>query len=474
MTRGTAVHQLFESRDRQVLIEGPAGTGKSRGVLEKIHQCCEQHPGLMVWIGRKTRRSMTDTILPLFEKHVLPPGHEALGGGKPAPANRHSYRYANGSEIIVGGLDVPERTFSGEFDLMAVFEATECYEQDIEKLLRGLRASGGLGYNQLICDCNPSYATHWLNLRAMTDKMVRLKAKFADNPSIKPDYIRSLAGLGRVLKARLHDGIWLTAEGLIWQDYSSTKHLIHATLEQDARGGWDMWVPAWKEKIRLWWFFASVDWGFRAPTVLQVWGVDEKHRAFRVKEIYRTGKTKEWFADRAEELRKKFDIQRFECDPEDPEAIAIFNSRMRDAGGYGGARREELAGKAMNARKIGHDIVREMFRNDTIYLLDNANEHVDDSLRDARMPWKTEDEILAYCFAEDVDGRKPMEDAEKGAVDHGCDAMRYAMVWFNGQRPKRWNLRPEEDEYKKGTFGRMLGHSAVESIPLALPMESYL
>ena len=32
--------ELFRARDREILIEGPAGTGKTRAVLEMIHRIC--------------------------------------------------------------------------------------------------------------------------------------------------------------------------------------------------------------------------------------------------------------------------------------------------------------------------------------------------------------------------------------------------------------------------------------------------
>ncbi len=43
--RRGAAKALFRCHAPEVLIEGPAGTGKTRAVLEKINQLCEKYPG---------------------------------------------------------------------------------------------------------------------------------------------------------------------------------------------------------------------------------------------------------------------------------------------------------------------------------------------------------------------------------------------------------------------------------------------
>ena len=54
--RGGAV-QVFERRDNEVLISGPAGTGKSRACLEKLHLMALLNPGMRGLMVRKTRSS---------------------------------------------------------------------------------------------------------------------------------------------------------------------------------------------------------------------------------------------------------------------------------------------------------------------------------------------------------------------------------------------------------------------------------
>jgi phage terminase large subunit len=67
-----AALQLLLCRDPEVLISGPAGTGKSRACLEKLHLCAEKYPGMRGLIVRKSRESLTEAALFTFENKVVP------------------------------------------------------------------------------------------------------------------------------------------------------------------------------------------------------------------------------------------------------------------------------------------------------------------------------------------------------------------------------------------------------------------
>src|SRR4051794_24225065 len=66
--------ELFRRRDRELVIEGPADTGKSRACLERLHASMTKYPGARAAIVRKTRKSLTATAMQTFERFVAPPG----------------------------------------------------------------------------------------------------------------------------------------------------------------------------------------------------------------------------------------------------------------------------------------------------------------------------------------------------------------------------------------------------------------
>ena len=169
-----AIVSLWRSRASEVLVPGPAGTGKTRGILEKVHLYLMNHPGSRGLIVRKTRASMTESVLVTFETAVV--GGSEANINNQSRRSRWAYEYANGSVLVVGGLDNPDRIMSTEYDIVAAFEATELSEHDWELLTTRLRNSAG-PYHQAIADCNPTAPTHWLKRRAdRTDGRVRLAA----------------------------------------------------------------------------------------------------------------------------------------------------------------------------------------------------------------------------------------------------------------------------------------------------------
>jgi PBSX family phage terminase large subunit len=255
VARGGAA-ELFDVEDNEVLMEGPAGTGKTRAILERINQLCESHDGIRVLVCRATRVSLTETVLVTFENKVLWPGHPAMSGDA-SRQNRHSYDYPNGSQIIVGGLDNPERILSAEYDLVYVAEATEITEETWETLLTRLR-NHVMPWQQAICDCNPSYPSHWLNKRASSGKMRRILSRHSDNPSVTPKYLKTLAGLTGSRRARFFEGRWVAADGTVFgAEFDESRHVMDAfTVPSE----WPWWVfvdPGYDHPCAIPWFTMS-------------------------------------------------------------------------------------------------------------------------------------------------------------------------------------------------------------------------
>ncbi|HEY3480813.1 MAG TPA: terminase, partial [Streptomyces sp.] len=92
-------------------------------------------------------------------------------------------------------------------------------------------------------------------------------------------YIGILDGLTGVRKQRLRHGLWVAAEGLVYEEYSPKLHLI------------DHFEPpaSWAR----WW---SVDFGFTNPMVVQFWAEDPDGRLYLYRELYRTKRLVEDFA----------------------------------------------------------------------------------------------------------------------------------------------------------------------------------
>jgi hypothetical protein len=219
-----ALRELMLCRDAEVLVEGPAGCGKTLGCLNKVHACLEKYPGARWLLARKTRESLTESALKTFEEQVLPEGSPLLAGAD--RANRRRYDYANGSELVVAGLDQATKIYSAEYDGVYVPEATELSEDDWERLGRALRHNV-MPYQQALADCNPGPELHWLNQRAEHGLMRRLVASHADNPTLTPAYLDRLARMTGPRRDSLYLGRW---SGDVEGSYYAK--LLHEAREQ--------------------------------------------------------------------------------------------------------------------------------------------------------------------------------------------------------------------------------------------------
>jgi phage terminase large subunit len=301
-----ACAQLFRCRDAEVLLSGPAGTGKSRGCLEKLHLQAMKYPGMRGLIVRKTLVSLGSTTLVTWRSHVirqaLQTGEvEFYGGSQEEPAQ---YRYRNGSAVVIGGMDKPTKIMSSEYDVAYAGEAIELTVEDWEAITTRLR-NGVMPYQQLIADTNPDKDIHWLIRRCQEGTTTLLESRHEDNPIyVNSDGSYTEKGLAYIVGKldrltgvrllRLRHGKWVSAEGVIYAEFDRSIHLV------------DKFDPP-PDWARYW----AVDFGYKNPFVLACWAVDPDGRLWLYREIYMTRRLVEDHAQQILSLVRK---------PRDPDA----------------------------------------------------------------------------------------------------------------------------------------------------------
>lgn len=450
--RGSAL-EVFRRREPEVLLSGPAGTGKSRACLEKIHAICLKNPGVRALAVRKTGKSLASTGLVTFREHVAKESLEAnhvkwFGGSQQEPA---AYRYANGSKLVVGGMDDPTKIMSSEYDIAYVQEATELTVKDWEAITTRLR-NGKISFQQLIADCNPDVPKHWLKARCDRGQTVMLHCRHTDNPRLwngaawTPEgeaYMQVLRALTGVRYQRLYEGRWVAAEGLIYEHWDPAVHVI-PRFE----------IPAtWTR----WW---SVDFGYTNPFVLQCWAEDPDGRLYLVREIYKTRtlvedhaktilRTVQRCARHCKAARRGHDC--WACDNcvtewTEPKPRAI----VCDHDAEDRATLERHLGMSTVAAdkrvKVGLEAVQTRTKpagdgRPRIFLLADSLLERDEALEEAKKPACTEEEIPGYVWdpgtAAARAAEKPPKEAPLKENDHGCDGMRYVVAERDlGGRPR--------------------------------------
>lgn len=422
--RGAAL-DIFHVRDPEVLIDGPAGTGKSRACLEKLHLAAMKYPGMRGIIVRKFRSDLTEAAIQTFDEHVL---SEHDGVVKVGGNNVRHYEYPNGSRIVVAGLDRDKAVMSAEYDMAYVQEATETDEEEWEALGSRLR-NGRMPYQQLLGDCNPDAPTHWLLQRCTSGTTTRIPSTHRDNPVLwsgtdwTPQgaaYMARLEALTGVRKDRLLRGLWVAAEGMIYLDaWDRRRNLIDVPTTVNADTGVRLWsedgVPP-ADWPRYW----SVDFGYVNAFVCQMWAEDPDGALYRYRELYRSQAIVE---DHAQAMLRHMDQKPLAiiCD-HDAEDRATLERHL--------GMRTVAAKKEVHA---GINAVSERLRparngHPRLYLVKGALVERDPLLVERRKPTTTEDEIEGYVWNDKVKKEEPVKED-----DHGMDAMRYMVMFRDWQ-----------------------------------------
>lgn len=456
VVRGEGIEALYEMLQkprvekevREVLLSGPAGTGKSTATLLWIWWVFCTFPKARILLCRKTRVSLTESALKTFEDNVVPPNHPVLEGA--TRAHRQSYIHPKTkAEIVVGGMDNPTRLYSTDWDVIYVQEATELDEDEWERLRRGLR-NWKLPVMVLVGDCNPDAPTHWLYRRTLDKKTELYPSYHYDNPAWfdadantwTPEgiaYLNSLRSLTGVRKRRLFDGEWVSSEGAVWENFDASVHLIEVK---------DPWI-----ELGIRWTMGSMDWGFTAAGVLQIFGVDSENRAYLLREHYMTEKPLEWWSCRVEEEMREWRLSFVVADPSRPDAILHVNEYLakkhlprivRSANNRRAQQGADLGGIDLVRRKLD----KQRDGKPALYFLKGALVTRDDALNQKREVCCTVEEIPSYVYAKVENGKLNKERTDPSCADHGCDSLRYACAAI-------WNK-----DYSSSDAGPVFAHSS--------------
>lgn len=456
---------LWKNKDPEVIISGPAETGKTRTALEKFDALMWKYPGAQAIIIRKTYKSLAASVLQTYERKVLgawnPNGQTPVrdGHGKilgfikgsfdqsKSPINklggvhREGYIYPNGSRVFLGGMDVPEKVLSSEWDVVYINQAEELTLNDWEIIsTRTTGRAGNMPYAQMLADCNPAYPTHWIRSRAETGRLKLIESRHEDNPTLYDQVTHQITEQGRrtmaVLDAltgvryrRLRLGQWAAAEGAVYEEFDRTVHLIPSFP-----------IPADWLRIR------SIDFGYTNPFVCQWWAMDEDRRLYLYREIYMSHRI-------------------VGGDPQGNDHATMINALSMGEDIFASVADHDAEDRAtldahgipsepaMKSVSLGIQAVQSRLRRagdgkPRLFIFNDALVEADQSLRDDHRPLCTDQEMDSYIWKPTRDGVTNKEEPLK-VDDHGMDAMRYLVCFVDGitlaQKTTEGSMVVEED-----------------------------
>jgi hypothetical protein len=410
--RGAAL-DLWRYKGSEVIIAGPAETGKTRAALEKLDALLIKYRGAQAVVVRKVRDTIHSTCLQTYLHKVLrSDGHGGYAGVKVYGGEKPQwFDYANGSRLWLAGIDDPGKALSSERDFVYVNQAEELTHDDWQVLTtRTTGRAGHSPYGQVFGDCNPGPAHHWIKNRI---GLKVLESRHEDNPVLwdeaRQDWTaqgrRTLAvldGLTGVRKERLRYGRWVSAEGTVYE-FDARLHLLDPFPI----------TPTWP-RLRVF------DFGYTNPFVCSWFALDPDGRLYLYREWYMTRRTVRVHAERVKELSGD---ERYEADVADHDAED--RATLAECGIHTSA-----ADKALTPgiQAVQNRMQRAGDGRPRLFVMRGCLVERDEALAEARLPVCTEQEFDAYVWPKGSDG-KAIKEVPVDKDNHGMDNVRYAVRW---------------------------------------------
>jgi PBSX family phage terminase large subunit len=294
---------FVKSLCREVLYSGAFGAGKSRALCMKL-VCRAAIYGTREGLCRKNLVNLKATTM----RTLLD-----SDGELPAvlPAGSYTWhktdkiiRINGGGEIVYFGLDDPSKIGSYNLTGCGIDQAEELTEDDWVMLRGRCRMNLPNVTRQMYGVCNPGQPSHHLATRfglaggykAQPD-CEAIRTKTTDNIFLPEDYVRDMLSLTGLARRRYVDGLWCGSEGLVYdrwdrQVFVQTKNIKHA-----------------KQVI------VGVDEGYTNPAVMLICGIDGDDNVHVHREWYKTRQLESDVIERAQHLKKTYNVSMFVVDP---------------------------------------------------------------------------------------------------------------------------------------------------------------
>ncbi len=267
------------------LLDGAVRSGKTLNIIQKIPQIFDAigNDNLKVFSGyskNTVRNNVLIELKPFIENY--------LGGNV-------KYNIASGELdiflwgknypcLVVGGGDSDSVSAiqGGTWDFWYANELPQHHYNFYNMALSRLTPANARAF----ADSNPESANHWLyqeKIKPYLEGNPDVRDVFEywhftmkDNENLSQTFVRNQEKLYKgAFKARKIDGLWIVAEGLVYDTFSREKHVLSTTqiIEKIQHS----------EIIE---YFLGIDWGWNHPTACLLLGFDRSGTYYVIDELY--------------------------------------------------------------------------------------------------------------------------------------------------------------------------------------------
>lgn len=198
---------------------------------------------------------------------------------------------------------------------------------------------------RILADTNPDNPEHWLKKEYIDKPNENVKAfhfELDDNTFLSERYRENIkaATPSGMFYDRDIKGLWVSADGVVYQDFDSNKHYIQS-----------------KDLPKLSTFYCGVDWGYEHWGSIVVIGETDDGTAYLIEEHAKQHEEIDYWVDIAKEIQERYGSRvPFYCDSARPEHVDRF-------------KRERIeAFNADKARLTGVEAVARRFKKDKLFI----------------------------------------------------------------------------------------------------------
>ncbi|MFH1684065.1 MAG: PBSX family phage terminase large subunit [Candidatus Margulisiibacteriota bacterium] len=271
-------YHFLTNHDRYFILYGGAGSGKSHFAAQKllirILYAMQRGYKEKFLVLRKTQPAIRKSVFALLKAYI-----DRWGMNNIVNVNKSemAFVFVDGSEIVCGGLDDPEKLKSIEgITSVWVEEPTEINHDDflqIDLRLRGVTPS----YKQIILSFNPISRTSWLHVHFFEancpESTTICHSTYRDNRFLDAEYIKVLENLAN--QDQTYYQVYALGQWGVLQNLIFTNWVVEQIPTEDK-------------------FYSNVlnglDFGFNHPSALVRVGVRDDE-LFIFDELYEKGKT---------------------------------------------------------------------------------------------------------------------------------------------------------------------------------------
>ncbi len=310
------------------LLDGAVRSGKTLNIVQKIPQIFDSigNEYLKVFSGYSkstVRNNVLIELKPYIENY--------LGGNLKYNTSSGEMEISLWGKkypcLVVGGGDSDSVASiqGGTWDFWYANELPQHHYSFYNMALSRLTPANARAF----ADSNPESANHWLyqeKIKPYLENNPEVRKvfeywhfKMSDNANLSKTFIENQEKLySGAFKARKIDGLWIVAEGLVYDTFNTSKHVIsHNQIIEKVKTN------------NIVEYFLGIDWGWNHPTACLLMGVDRFGKYYLLDELYsqkiEADNVIKWINQKQQEYGRYFSFAN--CDNARPEQ----NDKLRKA-----------------------------------------------------------------------------------------------------------------------------------------------